>query len=85
MFKEIKKTMKKILCPLCRHQEFIDNKDLDGDLHLGFKLISPKGKEGRQMYWSIIWHQSGHATIYSLDFTARRWVNGDSIIAIYCK
>ena len=76
--------MKKILCPLCSHQQFIDNKDLDSNLHIGFKLIQPNGNEGRQMYWSIIWHSSGHATIYSLDYK-RRWVNGDSMIVIYCK
>jgi uncharacterized membrane protein YhaH (DUF805 family) len=77
--------MKKIVCPLCSHQDFINNQDLDSDFHLGFKLISPKGKEGRQMYWCIIWHSSGHATIYSIDKMNRRWVNGDSMIVIYCK
>jgi hypothetical protein len=77
--------MKKIKCPLCRHQEYIDNRDLDSDIHLGFKLIQPNGKEGRTMYWHIIWHQSGHATIFSIEGMHRRWVNGDSIIMIYCK
>lgn len=41
-------------CPLSGYQDYTDNRDLDSSIHQGFKPISPKGNEGRQMYFMMI-------------------------------
>ena len=66
--------------PLCSHQDYIGNRDLDPRLHEGFTV----GKRGRIMYFLLTWHLSGHATIYSKDYR-KRWVHGDTMIKIHFK
>lgn len=56
--------------------------DLDWDIHKGFSI----GK-GKQLYWEMIWHGSGHVTVYSQDQKTRtgRWINGDTEITVHFK
>ena len=75
-------TDKTITCPLCCYQKYTNNQDLDSDYHKGFTI----GTKGRKMYWMMIWHASGHATVYSIENPPRgRWVHGDTIITIHLK
>jgi hypothetical protein len=56
------------------------NADLDDDIHEGFTI----GK-GKTLYWMMIWHKSGHVTVYSKDNATPRWISGDTIITIHFK
>lgn len=74
-----------MIVPLSGYQDYTGNRDLDSNYHVGFKLVN-NGKPGRQIYWLMTWHGSGHCTIYaSTGDTPGRWVNGDSMIQIIWK
>ena len=54
------------------------NADLDNSIHEGFTI----GK-GKQLYWMMIWHSSGHVTVFTVDNPIRRrWISGDTEITI---
>ncbi len=73
-----------ITCPLSGYQDYTDNRDLDSNIHRGFYLIGKDGKPGKTMYFMMIWHSSGHCTIYHVaGDRPGRWVNGDSKIQIH--
>ncbi|RYC70758.1 hypothetical protein [Spirosoma sordidisoli] len=67
--------------PLNCHQDYIGNRDLDPIIHKGFTV----GKNGRTMYWYIIWNSWGNATIYRKDVGGIRWVPNDTMITIHFK
>ena len=73
---------KKLIVPISGYQDHTNNRDLHPDYHKGFTLIQPNGKEGRTMYWYMIWHSSGHCTI-SNDQGHKRWIDGGSVICIH--
>lgn len=58
----------------------LTNADLDEDFHDGFTI----GK-GKTLYWMLIWHKSGHCTVYSRENASPRWINGDTIITVHFK
>ena len=62
----------------------LTNADLDSEIHKGFTI----GK-GKTMYWMMIWHKSGHVTVFSIreDNTQprRRWISGDTEITVHFK
>lgn len=69
----------------CKISHIVDNTgtnaDLDSDIHDGFTI----GK-GKTMYWMMIWHQSGHVTVFNRDGEGkRRWISGDTEITIHFK
>ena len=58
----------------------LTNADLDYDFHEGFTI----GK-GKTLYWMLIWHKSGHCTVYSKKNVSPRYISGDSIITVHFK
>lgn len=58
----------------------LSNADLDDDYHEGFTI----GK-GKTLYWMLIWHKSGHCTVFSREGVKPRWINGDTIITVHFK
>ena len=62
----------------------LTNCDLDSDIHEGFTI----GK-GKTMYWMMIWHKSGHVTVFNRDGTnlilKKRWISGDTEITVHFK
>lgn len=58
----------------------LTNADLDADFHEGFTI----GK-GKTLYWMILWHKSGHCTVYSRDKASPRYISGDSTITVHFK
>lgn len=75
---------KKVICKICHITDNTGiNSDMNEDIHEGFTI----GK-GKVMYWLIIWHQSGHCTVYrkdNQDGLIRRWISGDQEISIHFK
>ncbi len=65
--------------PLAGYQDYTENRDLNSEYHIGFTL-----KNGRTMYWYMIWHNSGNCTIAN-DNASKRWVDGNSEITIHWK
>lgn len=79
-----KKTVCKI-CDICDSAGLYYNgrvmgTDLDCDIHKGFTI----GK-GKRMYWMMIWHGSGHVTVFNNDDgpVRGRWIQGDTEITIH--
>lgn len=58
----------------------LTNADLDETYHKGFTI----GK-GKTFYWMILWHKTGHCTVYSRDAASPRYISGDSIITVHFK
>lgn len=63
----------------------LTNCDLDENIHEGFTI----GK-GKTLYWMMIWHKSGHVTVYSKNGNGslslpRRWISGDTEITVHFK
>jgi hypothetical protein len=58
----------------------LTNADLDDDYHEGFTI----GK-GKTFYWLLIWHKSGHCTVYSKNKASPRYISGDSLITVHFK
>jgi hypothetical protein len=54
--------------------------DLNSQIHNGFTI----GK-GKKIYWEMIWHSSGHVTVFSLTNKHGRWIDGDSEITVHFK
>lgn len=56
--------------------------DLDNAIHKGFTI----GK-GKQLYWEMVWHSSGHVTVYSQNPNTRtgRWIDGDTEITVHFR
>lgn len=69
---------KTITVPISGYQDYIGGHDLDRDIHKGF-TIAPHGKA---MYFMMIWHKSGHVTVYGNE-GGSRYIDGDSIITIH--
>ncbi len=61
-----------------------DPSDMDDYVHLGFTI----GK-GKTLYWMIVWHSSGHCTVYRYDDEGdglvKKWISGDTEITIHWK
>lgn len=61
----------------------LTNADLDPDIHKGFTI----GKNGRQMYFMMIWHSWGNVTVFTTDEDNRemrkRWLKGDTEITVH--
>lgn len=74
--------MKTVTCKICYICDNTGlNGDMDSDIHKGFTI----GK-GKQLYWYMTWHSSGHVTVYTADEPIRkRWISGDTIITIHWK
>lgn len=58
----------------------LTNADLDPHYHEGFTI----GK-GKALYWMLIWHKSGHCTVFSREGTKARWIDGDTEITVHFK
>jgi hypothetical protein len=58
----------------------LTNMDLDNSIHEGFTVGN-----GKKMYWMMIWHPSGHVTVFGRDDESRRWLSGDTIITVHFK
>jgi hypothetical protein len=60
----------------------LTNGDLDSNIHEGFTIGN-----GKQLYWEMIWHSSGHVTVYSQNKSTRygRYISGDTEITIHFK
>jgi len=54
--------------------------DLDSYIHSGYTI----GK-GKQLYWEIIWHTSGHCTVYPINGKRGRYIKGDQIVTLHFK
>lgn len=80
----------KVNCLICHIGDFtgyvdIKNKrnypsDMDADIHKGFTI----GK-GRTLYFMMIWHKSGHVTVFNKKASYGRWIAGDTEITIHWK
>jgi hypothetical protein len=73
---------KSVSCKICYITDNTGTGDLDSYIHKGFTIGN-----GKQLYWMMTWHGSGHVTVYSNDDKPlrRRWINGDTIITIHWK
>lgn len=58
--------------------------DLDDEVHNGFTI-----GRGKVMYWMMLWHKSGHVSVFSIgrtnDEIKRRWLDGSTEITIHFK
>lgn len=55
--------------------------DLDPDIHKGFTI-----RNGKRLYWYIIWHKSGHCTVYPTELNSSGvYIKGDTIITVHFK
>lgn len=54
------------------------NADLNTDIHKGFTIGN-----GKKLYWEMIWHGSGHVTVFCND--SKRWISGDTLITVHFK
>lgn len=71
---------KNTTCKICHITDNTQTGDLDNDWHKGFTIW-----KGKVLYWMMIWHQSGHVTVYSSGETSPRWIDGDTLITIHWK
>ncbi len=73
---------KKITCKISHLSQNTGTGDLDSRIHKGFTI----GK-GRVLYWMLLWHQSGHVTVFNTKphSLGGRWISGDSEITIHFK
>jgi hypothetical protein len=77
------KTVTCRICDLTDNTGYDCPSDMDSDVHKGFTI----GK-GKRLYWMMIWHNSGHVTVFTADGgenMKRRWISGDTIITIHWK
>lgn len=58
----------------------LTNADLNDDYHEGFTIGN-----GKTLYWMLIWHGSGHCTVYSKEGVKPRWIEGDTEITVHFK
>jgi hypothetical protein len=72
---------KKTVCKICHYSDYTQTGDLDSDYHKGFTI----GKNGKTLYWEMIWHGSGHVTVFKGIGDAGRWISGDTEIIIHWK
>ena len=75
----MKENIESITVPISRHQDYIGNRDIDNKFHKGFTV-----GRGKVMYWMLIWHNTGTATVYPID--ENRWprnLKGDELITIH--
>lgn len=70
----------KITCGISGYQDYTGNRDLDNEFHEGFTIGN-----GKQLYWMMLWHKTGHVTVYNKTATSGRWISGDSRITIHFK
>ena len=58
----------------------LTNRDLDSNIHKGFTI----GK-GKQLYWEMIWHSSGHVTVFSTNPKTKygRYIDGGREITVH--
>ena len=72
---------KKTVCKISHITDNTQTGDLDDNYHKGFTI----GKNGRTMYWEMIWHGSGHVTVFEGVGHSGRWIEGDTEITIHWK
>jgi hypothetical protein len=78
----------KVTLPICFMSDFTGRKigdrrypdDLEYNVHHGFTV-----GQGKTMYWMMIWHNSGHVTVFNKETPARRYMDGGTIITIHFK
>jgi hypothetical protein len=68
------------VCFLTENTGTYYSSDLDNNFHKGFTIGS-----GKQLYWELIWHNSGHVTVYPLSGKSGRYIKGDTVITIHFK
>lgn len=75
---------KKTTCKICYITDNTGTGDLDNEYHKGFTI-----GRGKQLYWMMIWHGSGHVTVFTAGEDGKqpraRWINGDTLITIHWK
>lgn len=71
---------KTVTCGINVYQDFTYNRDLNPNIHKGFTI----GK-GKTLYFSMIWHKSGHVTVYPINGNRGRYIDGGSEITIHWK
>lgn len=81
---------KPITCKICDLGEAIVNEhgdpaDMDSSLHKGFTIGN-----GKKLYWYIIWHKSGHCTVFRTGDKQGaplipRYLKGDQLITVHFK
>lgn len=79
---------KKTVCPISHysdntgyeHEGMVYPSDLDSDIHEGITIGN-----GNKMYWMMIWHESGHVTLFSADKASPQWIDGDTEVTIHFK
>lgn len=73
---------KKVTGKICNIGELtLTNCDLDENIHKGFTI----GK-GKKLYWMMIWHKSGHVTVYRDNCGLHpngRYIDGNTEITIH--
>jgi len=72
---------KKTKCKICFITDNTGTGDMDSDYHKGFTI----GDKGKTLYWEMIWHSSGHVTVFSGLGKSGRWISGDTEITIHWK
>lgn len=72
---------KKVTGQICNIGDLtLTRMDLDPNMHKGFTI----GK-GKTMYFEMIWHGSGHVTVYNQKSKYGRWIDGGTEITVHFK